>query len=112
MGSRDRPTHRHTRGPHRPGERGRVLAPRASARQRRPLSDDPSSRPLPVPRPAPPAPAIERELARASEYAASALAPATRRAYELVREHAPKARNKWLSASVTDDAAQRFGARR
>ena len=37
---------------------------------------------LPAPRPASPAPSIERELERASSYASSALAPATRRAYE------------------------------
>ena len=37
---------------------------------------------LPAPRPAAPAPSIERELGRASSYAASALAPGTRRAYE------------------------------
>ena len=39
-------------------------------------------RPLPAPRPAPPAPSIERELQSAARYAASALAPSTRRAYE------------------------------
>jgi site-specific recombinase XerD len=38
-------------------------------------------RPLPAPRPRPPAP-LDRELERAAAYAQSALAPATRRAYE------------------------------
>ena len=40
------------------------------------------NRPLPALRPAPPAPSIDRELQSAARYAASALAPATRRAYE------------------------------
>ena len=41
-----------------------------------------SERPLPAPRPAPGAAAIECELESAARYAASALAPAKRRAYE------------------------------
>jgi len=41
-----------------------------------------SDRPLPAPRPAPSPAPIERELGRAAAYAQSALAPATRRAYE------------------------------
>jgi hypothetical protein len=41
-----------------------------------------SDRPLPAPRPVAPAPSIERELQSAARYAASALAPATRRSYE------------------------------
>ena len=42
-----------------------------------------SGKPLPAPRQRPPAPApIERDLERAGAYAASALAPATYRAYE------------------------------
>ena len=41
-----------------------------------------SDRPLPARRPAAPAPSIERELESAARYAAAALAPATRRAYE------------------------------
>ena len=41
-----------------------------------------SDRPLPARRPAPPALSIERELQSAARYAASALAPATRQAYE------------------------------
>ena len=41
-----------------------------------------SDRPLPAPRPAHPPASIERELESAARYAAAALAPATRRAYE------------------------------
>jgi hypothetical protein len=41
-----------------------------------------SERSLPVVRPPAPAPSIDRELQSAARYAASALAPATRRAYE------------------------------
>lgn len=46
------------------------------------MSEDPSSRPLPALRPASPLPSIERALESAARYAASALSPATRRAYE------------------------------
>ncbi|MHB1834848.1 MAG: integrase, partial [Solirubrobacteraceae bacterium] len=46
------------------------------------MSKSPSSRPLPAPRPARPLPSLERELQSAARYAASALAPATRQAYE------------------------------
>jgi hypothetical protein len=38
--------------------------------------------PLPALRPAPPLPSIDRELQSAARYAASALAPSTRLAYE------------------------------
>jgi site-specific recombinase XerD len=46
------------------------------------MTDPTPEGPLPTPRETPPPPALDRDLERAAAYAASALSPATRRAYE------------------------------